>query len=559
MNKLLDFSHLRGDIFGGITAGIVALPLALAFGVQSGMGAIAGLYGAIALGFFAALLGGTATQISGPTGPMTVVSTMVISSAIEASGTIENGLGLIIASFFIAGALQVVMGVIRIGQYVKYIPYPVLSGFMSGIGVIIILFQIYPFLGHESEKSTIDIALNIANPLSQINFIALGLGALTIVIIYLFPRLTKVVPSALVALLIVTVLSVFFKLDIPRIGDIPEGLPKLYLGELFAFETSQIGLILQFGGTLALLGAIDSLLTSIVADNITKTQHNSNKELVGQGIGNMASAIIAGIPGAGATMRTVVNVNSGGRTRLSGIIHSVLLMIILLGAGKYAAEIPLSVLAGILITVGIGIIDYKGLRDLKHVPRTDAVILIVVLLLTVFWNLLYAVGIGMIMATISFMKKAADISSDASEIAPLEKFVNQFPHEYGTEIEARYKDKVYIKDLYGALFFGFASRFKEMVRELPEIEMVVIRMRRVPYLDQSGVYALEEALEGLQSKGIKVAITGLQEQPKGVLNKIKIVSEHTPGIMIFDTYSDFSKWLEENGEALFGIPAAHEA
>ena len=361
-----DFKHVKGDVFGGITAGIVALPLALAFGVQSGMGAIAGLYGAMMLGCIAAIFGGTATQISGPTGPMTIVSATVIAAAIEISGSLQAGMGIIIATFLLAGGFQILLGVLKIGKYIKYIPYPVVSGFMTGIGIIIILIEIYPFMGHKSAKSTIKIITQISEPLSSLNWMAIGLGVMTIAIIYLFPKVTKVVPGALVALLAATLTAYYFKLDVPLIGDIPSGLPSLKIGGtlmldpalswtaigqdiqhicgfpldiqvnpqdmslvrefpinhfmigpivgqgishsgnlplnvpfipsdiplvktggLFSIAPSMTWMIIEFAATIAALGTIDSLLTSVVADNITKTKHNSHRELIGQGIGNV--------------------------------------------------------------------------------------------------------------------------------------------------------------------------------------------------------------------------------------------------------------------------------
>jgi SulP family sulfate permease len=306
-----DFKHVKGDIFGGVTAGIVALPLALAFGVQSGMGAIAGLYGAMMLGIFAALFGGTKTQVSGPTGPMTVVSSVVIATAIEMSGSLQAGMGFIIAVFLLSGGFQIVFGILKIGKYIKYIPYPVLSGFMTGIGIIIILFQLYPFLGHKSAKSTLDICLEIGEPIMAFNWMAVVLGGLTIAIIYLFPRITKAVPSTLIALLVATMMALLFHMDVPLIGDIPSGIPSLRTGGIFSIDPSMFGLLIKFALTIAALGMIDSLLTSVIADNKTRTKHDSNRELIGQGIGNIASGLIGGLPGAGATMLSVVNIKAG--------------------------------------------------------------------------------------------------------------------------------------------------------------------------------------------------------------------------------------------------------
>ena len=541
---LIETSKLRGDFFGGLTAGVVALPLALAFGLQSGMGAIAGLYGAIAIGMIAAWFGGTPTQISGPTGPMTVVSAVVIASAIETHGSLSSAMGTIIAIFLLAGVFQIILGIFKIGQYVRYMPYPVVSGFMSGIGVIIILLQIFPFFGHISPKNMSDIFIETPSILEKINFSSVALATTTIAIIYLFPKLTKLIPSALVALVVLTVISTIMELNVAIIGDIPEGLPKLQLSTLTGVDLNNPMLIVIPAMTLAALGAIDSLLTSIVADNMTKTQHKSNKELIGQGLGNIATAAIGGIPGAGATMRTVVNINSGGKTRLSGVIHSVALLIVLLGAGAYAKLIPLPVLAGILITVGVGIIDYKGIKHIPRVPYADSIIMLIVLGLTVFVDLLQAVAVGMVLASILFMKKMSDIAESKSSIG----FVGQFAREEAWDDEKNISKKigkeVYIKHFDGPIFFGFAAKFQEMHRELPEIKIIIMRMSKVPYIDQSGIYAIEDAVLDLKAKGVIVLMTKLQEQPKDMLKNIGLIPNLIPEEHLFSSFRHCIKALE---------------
>ena len=318
--------NISGDIFGGLTAAIVALPLALAFGVQSGMGAIAGFYGAIALGFFAALLGGTKTQISGPTGPMTVVSAAIIAGEIEFYGSLDAAFGSIIATFVLAGVFLVLMGLTKVGQYIRYMPYPVVSGFMSGIGMIIIIMQIFPFFGMNSPSTIPAVFSCLTSIADELNVQAVGLSLATIAIIYFFPKITKVVPSTLVALLSLSILAVLMNLEVPIIGDIPKGLPDVHIDTILSMDWHHPMVIIIPAITLASLGAIDSLLTSVVADNMTKTEHDSNKELIGQGIGNIFAGIIGGLPGAGATMRTVVNINAGGTGKLSGMVHSIILL-----------------------------------------------------------------------------------------------------------------------------------------------------------------------------------------------------------------------------------------
>ena len=405
-------NNLKGDIFGGVTAGIVALPLALAFGIQafggidapgaSSMGALAGLVGATLLGFFAAIFGGTHSQISGPTGPMTVITASIVSGAWTAAQQTGLNTEAAFASVIIAmslagifcGLFQILFGVIRIGKYVRYIPYPVLSGFMSGIGVIIILQQLYPLIGLKSPVLVVDMITEYYDRASEgLSWIALVLGIGTIVIVQLFPRLTKKVPSTLVALIVMTVISLFINGNFPTIGSIPAGLPLPF----FAKEGIDLNGLdwytlitnsLVPGLTLAGLGSIDTLLTSVVADNITKTHHNPNRELMGQGLGNAIAGLFCGLSGAGATMRTVVNVKSGGRTQLSGAIHALFLFAILMGLGALVQYVPLAVLAGILITVGWGIIDFRGFKDLRKIPRADAFVLLIVFFMTAFIDLL---------------------------------------------------------------------------------------------------------------------------------------------------------------------------
>jgi sulfate permease, SulP family len=548
-----DFSNIKGDFFGGLTAGIVALPLALAFGEQTELGAIAGLYGAIALAIVAALFGGTPTQISGPTAPMTVVSTVVILDAIEYAGGLEAAFPIIIATFFLAGLLEMMLGIFGLGRYIKYIPYPVVSGFMSGIGLIIIITQIFPFFGASNPGGgTVGVMRNLGEIPDIINWFSVLVASATIGLIYLMPRITKAIPSSLVALIVVSIGAYFlFQGDQIRVindsaaGGVPKGLPDLHLSFFTVFtDTSHLMLIFEFAFTLAALGAIDSLLTSIVADNITKTKHNSNQELIGQGLGNMAAAMIGGLPGAGATMRTVINADSGGKTKISGIIAGLFLLTILLGLGALVGNIPNAVLAGILITVGIGIIDYKGLRHLTSIPRTDAVIMILVLLLTVFVGLLEAVAIGMVLAALLFMKSIADVIDDRTQTAPLRDFAREIPWEDEGDIINRVGQQVYIKHLNGPLFFGFASRFQEMIKALPNIKVVIIRMDRVPYMDQSGLYAMEDAIIGLEDQGIRVVFTGVHGQPKIMLERIKII----PGLVaeedIFEDFHSCAQSLE---------------
>ncbi len=576
--KLIETNNLKGDIFGGITAGIVALPLALAFGIQAfggvndpaaaSMGALAGIVGATMLGFFASLFGGTHSQISGPTGPMTVVAATMISGIWASSGgNISSVLISMALAGLFCGLFQILFGIIKLGKYIRYIPYPVLSGFMSGIGVIIILQQLYPLVGLKGTGTMIDLVMGIPAAVADgISVTALLLGLGTILIIELFPLLTKKVPATLVALIVMTVISLFCNLDSKLIiGEIPSGLPLPFFAKA-GIDMASIdwGVVLKAslipGLTLAGLGSIDTLLTSVVADNITKTKHNSNKELIGQGIGNAMAGLFCGLPGAGATMRTVVNVKSGGRTQISGMIHALLLLAILLGLGSLVKYVPLSVLAGILITVGWGIIDFRGFKDLFIIPKADAVVLVVVFIITVFVDLLTAVGIGMVIACVLFMKRASDLveggySSSAMSNTEIRKglpdpgltnFDKSMPWNDEGGITDEMRKHIFVQRLNGPIFFGTINKFKEVMEDIPDhAKVVIIRMKLVSFMDQSGLYAMETAIKDLQDRGILVLMTIIQPQPMYMLKTLNVIPSVVPEEHTFKTFEDCTDFLSK--------------
>lgn len=535
-----DTRHLKGDLSGGFVAAIIALPLALAFGVQSGLGAEAGLYGAIAVGIFAAWFGGTPTQASGPTGPMTVVAASVLVFANSVTTSKEEALGIVLLSFFACGALQIVLGLLGVGKYIRYFPYPVISGFMSGVGLIIIILQLWPLVGVPSPKSTIAVFTKMADPQTALNWAALAVGLLTLVVNYTFPKVSKKVPSVLVALFVGTAVTHLLKLNVPVIGDIPSGFPDLKLGTLLLVSPEHYFTVLKFGLTLALLGSIDTLLTSVIADNITKDRHDSRQELVGQGIGNMLAAVFGGIPGAGATKGTVVAINAGAKTRLAGTSHGLFQLAALLGAGKLVSYIPHSVLAGLLISVGVAIIDYRGLRHIKHIPRADSAVMAIVLVWTVFGNLIYAVAMGIVLASILFMKKVGDLAEAGATVEKLERETPWDDEGALSEVES-----IYIKHLDGPLFFGFSAQFRTIAEGLPpETSLLVIRMERVPYIDQSGLYTLEEAILSLTTRGKKVALSGLQSQCEDMLERIQVIPALVPKEQVFDNFEACRAWIE---------------
>lgn len=593
------FIHIKGDILGGLTAGIVALPLALAFGVSSGLGPSAGLYGAIFLSFFAALFGGTPTQISGPTAPMTAVSMVVIAAILSVhNGSIEQALPYILGVFLLSGIFQIGLGLLGVGKFIKYIPYPVVSGFMTAIGVIILITQISPVLGYDvkndrgyveqfkplaeerilekilvdeskegllvledfeetikraaevNQKSIYTEAENLAKnnssgvigtiralprALNNINWIEVILAMSTIVIIYGFKKITTAIPSTLIALLVVSSIAIGFGIEYKSIQQIPDGFPKIQWTLFTEFSLIQLIPYILTALTLSLLGAIDSLLTSVVADNLTKTRHLPNKELIGQGIGNSIGAVFGGIPGAGATIRTVVNIQSGGKTRISGMVAALVLLVILLALSPVASQIPAAVLAGILVTVGIGVMDYKGLNTLSKIPKTEVAVMIVVLLLSVFWNLVYAVGIGLVLASLFFMKKMGDIAKNDARVSTISK---EKAWKDETQLSDSFKENVFIKHLSGPLFFGFTSEFVNIAKQIPKsASILIIRMDRVPYIDQSGLFALEDVLLDLNEKEIEILIVGMQSQPKYLMKTIGIIGKLIPEERTFDEFA----------------------
>ena len=601
------FTNIKGNLLGGLTAGIVALPLALAFGVSSGLGPSAGLYGAIFLSFFAALFGGTATQISGPTAPMTAVSMVVIAEIINVqNGSIEEALPYILAVFLLSGLFQIALGFLGVGKYIKYIPYPVVSGFMTAIGVIILITQILPVVGYDTkndkefieqfkplaeehllekilieesnegllvledfeetikrasevdEVSIYEEAENLAKnntsgvigtiralprAVMNINWIEVILALGTILIIYGFKRITSAIPSTLVALVVISGIAIGFGIEYKSIQQIPIGFPKIQSKLFTDLNLLEVLPYLLTAITLSLLGAIDSLLTSVVADNLTKTRHLPNKELIGQGIGNSIASLFGGIPGAGATIRTVVNIQSGGTTKLSGMVSSLVLLLILLVLSPLASQIPAAVLAGILVTVGIGVMDYKGLNVLKKIPRTEVIIMVVVLLLSVLWNLVYAVGIGLVLASLFFMKKMADVSKDNTKITTI---AEEKVWEDEKKLSASFQKNVFIKHLSGPLFFGFTSEFVALSNQIPKsATSVIIRMSKVPYIDQSGLFALEDVLMDLKQKNIEILFVGIQKQPKYLMRTIGIIGKLIPEEHVFENFENCKKFVKE--------------
>lgn len=497
---MININRVKNDLLGGVTAAVVALPLALAFGVASGAGATAGLYGAIILGFFASLFGGTPTQISGPTGPMTVVTATAIV-------TFQNDFQSVITVIFLAGIIQISFGLIKIGKWIKYIPYTVISGFMCGIGVIIIVLQINSFIGVDSYGSVIKTIVEIPNSFEKANIQSIILAVITLAIMFFTPKkISKFIPPALIALVFVTYFAIFMNYSVPSIGEIPMGLPEFMIPT--KFELLELRHIITLAITLALLGSIDTLLTSLVADSMTKTNHKPNQELIAQGIGNSLCSLVGAIPGAGATMRTVINIKSGGETRLSGIFHSLTLLVIVLFLAPLASKIPLSVLSGVLIKVGFDILDYKFLKIINKVSKVDLLIMITVFLLTVFVDLIMAVGVGITFASIVAVYKVS--KRTRMQTMHVNKRI-----DFDINIDNR---DIQVLEVDGSLFFGTASILDRKIDKIkPQTKFVILNCLKVDFLDISAIFMIEEIIKKLKQNNIEVVLLLKHSQKRKVL------------------------------------------
>ena len=516
----IHFRNLKGDIFGGVTAAIIALPMALAFGVASGAGATAGLWGAVLVGFFAALFGGTPTLISEPTGPMTVIMTAVIAN-LTASNP-ENGMAMAFTVVMMAGCFQILFGALKLGKYITLMPYTVISGFMSGIGVILVILQIAPLLGHESPSGGIIGTLKaLPELLSTLNTAELGLGVLTIAILFLTPKQWKrVVPPQLIALVLGTVVSLFAfsNLDLRRIGEIPAGLPSL---QVPTFSIDQLQLMVVDALVLAMLGCIDALLTSVVADSLTRTQHNSDKELIGQGLGNLASGMFGGLAGAGATMGTVVNIQTGARTALSGLTRAFVLLIVVLWAGSLTSTIPMAVLAGIAMKVGVDIIDWNFLKRAHQVSIKGALIMYGVIGLTVFVDLITAVGVGIFIANILTIRRLTDLrSEDVNAISYADDKIVM--NEREKELLDGAAGRVLLFHLSGPMIFGVSKAISRQQDMAGDYNVLILDLSDVPLLGVTSSLALENAVKDAVEKGRHVLVAGATGKVKDRLQRLEI-------------------------------------
>ena len=533
---------IKGDFTGGLTAAIIALPMALAFGLQSGLGAEYGLYTAIILAIIASIIAGTKTLISDPTGPMTIVAATIIASS-GFSNNPEIAWPTIIATFALAGLFQIVFGFIKVAQYVKYISYPVLSGFMGGIGIIIILFQWHSFFGVSRPGKILDIISDIHNPILSPNLSALILGCSTLILIYIIPLISKKIPAGLVALIIGTLISLALEPGtFSIIGEIPSSLPEFEGLKLKNFNFKNISSVIVGALTLAGLGTIDTLLTSVVADNVTKTKHNGNRELIGQGLGNFIAALFGGIPGAGSTTGTVANIKSNGKSNISGIIKGLILLIVLLGLGQYLKNVPIPVLSALLISVGIGIIDFQGMKRLIKIKNSDTLVLILVIVLTVFADLLVAVGVGMVLSSFFFMQRMGELVDQQSKqgnLADIEKKL---------KIPEKIKDKIYDFELDGPLFYGFSDQFKEQAESIKGKDAVIINMSNVPYIDASGIYVLEEVITSFKDKKMDVILVGVKDHIFKQFEDLKVIPQTLPEEKAYNSIRSGLKYLKNQLE-----------
>ena len=493
---------LRGDIFGGVTATVVGLPVALAFGVASGLGATAGLYGAIAVGFFAAVFGGTRSQISGPTGPMTLAMAVVVTSHAD---TLAEAFTIV----SLAGLIQILLGVLRIGRFVTYTPYSVISGFMSGIGIIVMLLQIAPLLGTPSTGgSGLDSLKAIPEIVGEINYEAIAIAAVTLGVGVLWPRqLRKFLPSTLVAMIVGSALGIFWLTGAPIIGEIPTGLPELQIPVVsagFLANAIQPALII------ALLGSIDSLLTSLIADSLTRTQHDPNRELVGQGIGNMAAGLVGGLPGAGATLGTVVNLRAGGRTQVSGALRAAILLGLVLGLGRYVESIPIAVLAGILVKVGWDIIDWRFLTRIHQAPRDHVTVMVITFGVTVFLDLVTAVAIGLIAAGMAAARQLERLELDSVVSVPMldQSF---FPDQgAGDDDMDPFSARVGLVALRGRFSVASSNSLVSVIgADIRDHEVVIFDFSGTIHIDDSAAMVVEQMIEIAAEENTKAIVMGL--------------------------------------------------
>ncbi|MCE2404240.1 MAG: SulP family inorganic anion transporter [Dehalococcoidia bacterium] len=524
-----DLQAFRGDLFGGVTSAVVGLPVALGFGVASGLGPLAGLYGAIAAGFFAAVFGGTRSQITGPTGPMSVAVAVIVTSH-------ADDLAEAFTVVIMAGLIQILLGVMRIGRFVAFTPYSVISGFMSGIGVIIIIVQTLPFLGADvATGGPMATVREWPEVFGNVNFSALVIAAVTLVVGVAWPsRLGRYLPPALAALIVGTMLGVLWLTNTPVIGEVPTGFPEIQMPD---FSASVLVGAVQPALTIALLGAIDSLLTSLIADSMTRTSHNANRELVGQGIGTVATGLIQGLPGAGATLGTVVNIRAGGRTPVSGVVRAGILLALVLGLGRYVESIPHAVLAGILVKVGWDIIDWRFLTRVLRVQREHLLVMLITLGLTVFLDLVTAVVIGLIAAGMASARQFERLELDSVVSVPLldQSF---FAGSQDTEEVDDFSARVGLVALRGSFSVASSNKLINTISgDMGDHEVVILDFSDTVYMDDSAALVVEQLIDTAMDANTECIVMGLKGSPAITLRALNAL-RHVPEDHFVDTVGE---------------------
>ena len=537
MLNRINATNLKGDVFGGLTAAVIALPMALAFGIASGAGAAAGLWGAVIIGLVASLFGGTPTLISEPTGPMTVVFTSVIISFTATADSPQQALAMAFSVGVLAGIFQILFGLFRLGRYVTMMPYTVISGFMSGIGIILVLLQLGPFLGQATPKGGVmGTLLEMPALVQGTQPMELLLALITLAILWFTPSaVKKVCPPQLLALVVGTVLalSLFSGAGLRTIPEFSAAFPSF---QLPMFSSGQLRLMVIDAAVLGMLGCIDALLTSVVADSLTRTEHNSNKELIGQGLANVVSGLFGAMPGAGATMGTVVNIQSGGRTALSGIVRAMVLMLVVLLAAPLASRIPLAVLAGIAVKVGIDIIDWDFLQRAHHLSVKAAVITYGVIALTVLVDLIAAVGIGVFVANVLTIDRMSTLQSrKVKTISTTDDDVELSDEEQ--QLLDRASGMVLLFQLAGPMIFGVAKAISREHNAIGNCQAVVFDLSEVSHLGVTAAIALENAVKEAMEVGRDVFMVGVSGSTENRLRKLKLLERLPEGHLTSDRLS----------------------
>ena len=511
-----DLRTLRGDVLGGITAAVVALPVALAFGLAAGLGPAAGIYGAISVGFFAALFGGTRSLISGPTGSMTVAMAVIVAAHAD---NIAEAFTIVI----MAGLIQIMLGLLRIGRFVTYTPYSVISGFMTGVGVIIILVQTLPFLGAPvAAGGTIATLRNFSGVVEHFEGNALSIAAATLAVALLWPRkFDRYLPSTLVALAVGTLIGVLWLTDAPVIGAVPTALPSFQLPDV---SPGVLVRSIEPAIVIALVGSVDTLLTALVGDSMTRTRHNPNKELLAQGIGNVFTGFIRGLPGSGATPSTVANIRAGGATFASGVISVAILVVMVLALGDYVASIPNAVLAGILVKVALDTVDWRFVTRIHRVQREHMVVMLLTLGLTVFLDLVTAVAVGMIAAAVTSARQFERLELDSVISVPLldQSFLGS---EQGDDEADEFSARVGLVALKGSFTVASSSKLIDTIgADIRDHEVVIIDFSDTVYVDDSAALVVEQLIEAADLQETHCIVMGLSGMPARNLRALDVLN-----------------------------------